>query len=112
VPASRLCFDPAFKLACGRLPDSGLDLCSQPTMSRWENAPNLREVIGLMGVMIDLYCASYHKGQIASDRTSCRSTLANQMRLILHTAAYWHALAKAEFATIRLRLGDVCGRSP
>ena len=31
--------DPAFKLACGRLPDSGHDLCSQPTMSRWENAP-------------------------------------------------------------------------
>ena len=29
--------DPGFKLACGRLPDSGADLCSQPTMSRWEN---------------------------------------------------------------------------
>src|SRR3954454_678846 len=34
--------DPAFKLACGRLPDSGKDLCSQPTISRWENAPTLR----------------------------------------------------------------------
>ncbi len=57
-----------------------------------------------------------HKAQLASDRTSCRSPLANQMRLVLHTAAYWlmltvrdaipkaHALAKAEFATIRLRL--------
>src|SRR5436190_10351277 len=31
--------DPAFKLACGRLPDTGRDLCSQPTISRWENAP-------------------------------------------------------------------------
>ena len=31
----RLRTDPAFKLACGRLPDSGRDLCSQPTMSRW-----------------------------------------------------------------------------
>jgi hypothetical protein len=30
-----------------------------------------------------------HKSQLASDRTSCRSPLANQMRLILHTAAYW-----------------------
>jgi|GEM_PF-1017289 len=39
------CHDPAFKLACGRLPDTGRDLCSQPTMSRWENAPSLREVI-------------------------------------------------------------------
>jgi hypothetical protein len=28
--------DPGFKLACGRLPDSGANLCSQPTVSRWE----------------------------------------------------------------------------
>ena len=71
-----------------------------------------------------LYCArgqaenliKLHKAQLASDRTSCRSPLANQMRLILHTAAYWlmltlrdvipkaHALATAEFNTIRWRL--------
>ena len=50
--------DPAFKLACGRLPDSGPDLCSQPTMSRWENAPGLRAIIRLMEVMVDLYCAA------------------------------------------------------
>jgi hypothetical protein len=29
--------DPAFKLACGRLPESGRDLMSQPTLSRLEN---------------------------------------------------------------------------
>src|ERR1700761_2379647 len=29
--------DPALKVACGRLPDSGSDLCSQPTILRWEN---------------------------------------------------------------------------
>src|SRR5260370_36690144 len=57
----RLRFDPAFKLACGRLPDSGRNLCSQPTVSRWENAPNRRDLIRLMGVMVDLYCASYPK---------------------------------------------------
>ena len=51
--------DPAFKLACGRLPDSGRDLCSQPTVSRWENAPSLREILRLMAVMVDLWCASY-----------------------------------------------------
>jgi hypothetical protein len=55
----RLRFDAAFKLACGRLPDSGTDLCSQPTVSRWENAPSLRDLIRLMRVMVDLYCASY-----------------------------------------------------
>ena len=51
--------DPAFKLACGRLPDSGRDLCSQPTVSRWENAPDLREILRLMAVMVDQWCASY-----------------------------------------------------
>src|SRR3982075_1351723 len=61
----RLRTDPAFKLACGRLPDSGDDLCSQPTVSRWENAPGLREVVRLMRVMVDLYCASYSAPPIA-----------------------------------------------
>ncbi len=51
--------DPGLKLACGRLPDPGRDLCSQPTVSRWENMPSLREVIGLMRVMVGIYCASY-----------------------------------------------------
>ena len=51
--------DPAFKLACGRLPDTGNDLCSQPTISRRENTPTLREIVKLSGVLIDLYCASY-----------------------------------------------------
>lgn len=57
-----------------------------------------------------------HKGQLAFDRTSFRHPAANQMRLVLHTAAYslmlalqdatptTHRLAKAEFTTIRLRL--------
>jgi hypothetical protein len=35
----RLCTDPSFKVACGRLPDVGRDLCLQSTMLRWENAP-------------------------------------------------------------------------
>jgi hypothetical protein len=37
---------------CGRLPDTGADLCSQPTVSRWENAPSLRDLIRLMRVMV------------------------------------------------------------
>ena len=77
-----------------------------------------------------VYCArgqaenfiKLHKAQLASDRTSCRSPLANQFRLILHTAAYWllHTLraampatsawAVAEFATLRLRLIKIAAR--
>jgi hypothetical protein len=51
--------DPAFKLACGRLPDTGNDLCSQPTISRWENAPVLKEIIRLTYALVDIWCWSY-----------------------------------------------------
>src|SRR6202521_4587646 len=51
--------DPAFKLACGRLPDSGRDLCSQPTLSRLENAPGLKEGIRLTYALVDQWMASY-----------------------------------------------------
>jgi hypothetical protein len=53
--------DPAFKLACGRLPETGVDLTSQPTVSRWENAPDLRTLIRLSHGMVDLWCASYRR---------------------------------------------------
>ena len=53
--------DPAFKLACGRLPESGDDLASQPTMSRWENAPDLRTLIRLTYATVDLWCNSYRR---------------------------------------------------
>jgi len=51
--------DPAFKLACGRLPETGADLCSQPTISRWENAPTLREIVQLTYALIDVWRRSY-----------------------------------------------------
>src|SRR5258707_9197366 len=60
---------PTTSIGCGSIQPSswrvpayritGRDLCSQPTVSRWENAPNLRDLVRLMGVMVDLYCASY-----------------------------------------------------
>ena len=53
--------DPAFKLACGRLPETGVDLTSQPTVSRWENAPDLRTLIRLSHGMVDLWCKSYRR---------------------------------------------------
>ena len=55
----RLRSDPAFKLACGRLPDSGPDLCSQPTCSRLENLPDLKTVIRLGRVLVDLWLSSH-----------------------------------------------------
>src|SRR5262245_44472378 len=63
-----------------------------------------------------------HKAQLASDRTSCHSAIANQVRLVLHTAAFWlmalvrstipagNPMAKAEFTTIRERLIKIGAR--
>ena len=53
--------DPAFKLACGRLPDTGVDLCSQPTLSRLENAPSLKDAIRLTYALVDQWMASYER---------------------------------------------------
>ena len=77
-----------------------------------------------------VYCArgqaenliKQHKVQLASDRTSCQNPLANQFRLVLHTAAYWlmltlrdavprrMPLARAEFATLRNTLLKIGAR--
>ena len=53
--------DPAFKLACGRLPDAGANLCSQPTLSRLENAPSLKDAIRLTWALVDQWMASYDR---------------------------------------------------
>ena len=77
-----------------------------------------------------LYCArgqaenliKLHKSQLSSDRTSCRCPIANQVRLVLHTGAYWlmlklrdvipnsQPLANAEFTTLRMRLLKIAAR--
>ena len=54
-------FDPAFKLACGRLAETGDDLMSQPTLSRLENAPSWRDLARMGLSMIDLFCASFRR---------------------------------------------------
>ena len=51
--------DPAFKMAVGRLPESGARLCSQPTMSRLENLPTSTALKRMMDAMVDLFCASF-----------------------------------------------------
>lgn len=103
--------------ACARIESTamGLDIRFVVTNLDKGSAEHIYDVI---------YCArgqaenliKMHKSQLASDRTSCRSPIANQVRLVLHTAAYWlmltlreavpttHHLRNAEFATLRLRL--------
>ncbi len=78
----------------------------------------------------DVYCQrgqmenliKLHKAQLASDRMSCHSATANQVRLVLHTAAFWlmhcvrsaipqaNPLARCEFTTLRERLIKIGAR--
>src|SRR4051812_32963764 len=51
--------DPAFKMAVGRLPESGAELCSQPTMCRLENLPGPTALKRMMAAMVELFCDSF-----------------------------------------------------
>jgi hypothetical protein len=51
--------DPALKMAVGRLPETGAELCSQPTMSRLENLPTKTTLIRMMDAMVELFCDSF-----------------------------------------------------
>jgi hypothetical protein len=53
--ADSLRSDPLLKLACGRLPESGPDLASQPTLSRLENAVDRRAIEQLATALVRLY---------------------------------------------------------
>jgi len=114
---------PSFGDASGRIEATpkGLDIRYVVTNLVGGNAEWLYET---------LYCArgrmenfiKLHKTQLASDRTSCRSPLANQVRLVLHTGAYWlllkvrgsipklQPLATAEFKTLQMRLIKIAAR--
>ena len=46
--------DPLFKLAAGQAPESGRDLCSQPTMSRLENMPSRIEAARMTAALVDV----------------------------------------------------------
>jgi hypothetical protein len=51
--------DPIFKIALGRLPDGGEDLCSQSTVSRLENLPSRTGLYRMAMALVDQYCASF-----------------------------------------------------
>ena len=119
------------RLECSLQPDTGGEITS--TGMRQE--VDIRYVVtSLKGsakhLYEDVYCQrgqmenliKLHKAQMASDRMSCHSATANQVRLVLHTAAYWlmlsvrdaipetDPLAKAEFNTLRERLIKIGAR--
>ena len=118
------------RLECSLQPDAG-----EATSTGLRQEVDIRYVVtSLKGTAQHLYENVYcqrgqmenliklHKAQLASDRMSCHSATANQVRLALHTAAFWlmhgvraaipktDPLATAEFATIRERLIKIGAR--
>jgi len=82
--------DPAFKMAVGRLPESGADLCSQPTMSRLENLPTATALKRMMAAMIDLFCDSFEQvpHRIVLDIDDTEDRVHGRQQLALFHAHY------------------------
>src|SRR6202049_931910 len=118
------------RLECSLQPDAG-----ETTSTGMRQEVDIRYVVtSLKGSAQHLYENVYchrgqmenliklHKAQLASDRMSCHSATANQVRLALHTAAFWlmhcvrsaipqtNPLARCEFATLRERLIKIGAR--
>src|SRR5207248_8382528 len=53
---------PLLKLVCGRLPASGADLASQPTLSRLENAVDRRTIEALAEALVTVYLRERGQG--------------------------------------------------
>ncbi len=56
--ADTLRHDPLLKLVCGRLPDTGAPLASQPTLSRLDNAMNRRACYHLAVALVEFYSST------------------------------------------------------
>jgi len=82
--------DPLFKMAVGRAPESGDPLCSQPTMSRLENAPSKIEIARLAAALVDLFCDSYRRApsSITLDIDDTVDVVHGQQQLSLFNAHY------------------------
>ena len=83
-------FDPAFKLACGRLSESGDDLMSQPTLSRLENVPSWRQLARMGLSLIDLFCDSFNAvpARIVLDIDDTADRVHGGQQLALFSAHY------------------------
>jgi hypothetical protein len=77
-------------MAVGHAPESGDPLCSQPTMSRLENAPPKIEIARLMAALVDGFCESYRRApcSITLDIDDTCDTVHGHQQLSLLNAHY------------------------
>jgi hypothetical protein len=55
-------------MAVGRLPASGADLCSLPTISRLENLPSATALKRMMAATVEVFCDSFEQVRITAER--------------------------------------------
>ena len=86
----RLRYDPALKTACGRLPKTGLDLGSQPTISRLENAVGRRDLIRMGRIIAENVIAQLPEGskQVILDVDATEDPCHGQQQLECFNAFY------------------------
>ena len=82
--------DPAFKIACGRGPETGADLMSQPTLSRLENLAGWRMLSRIGLGLIDLFCRSFARApaRIVLDIDDTEDAVHGGQQLALFNAHY------------------------
>ena len=73
--------DPGFKAACDRLPLSGADLASQPTMSRFENRISRTDLYRIAKAFAEVFVASYEELLLDIDDTEDKVYGSQQLSL-------------------------------
>jgi len=88
--AADLRHDPSFKISLERNPETGAALCSQPTISRMENLPRLRNLVLMGRAMIRFYCQSFARVpvQIVLDIDDTFDAVHGHQQLRLFNAYY------------------------
>lgn len=82
--------DMVFKTCAGRLPQTGRDLASQPTMSRLENAVGPRDLLQMGRHLLDTFVSSYSSppGVIVIDCDDTNNNTYGQQQLTLFNSYY------------------------
>lgn len=92
--SNQLRHDPIYKIACGRLPEAGEELASQPTISRLENHVSKSEVSAMRRAFVDRFIASYQEPpkKIVLDIDGWDAPTHGQQQLSFFNGYYRHAI--------------------
>jgi len=88
--SNALRIDPAIKMAVGRLPQEGLELASQPSISRLENIVTGKELVRIAYAFVDNFIASYEEAPelIVLDFDDTDDTVHGHQQMALFNSYY------------------------